>query len=547
MGKVFGIDLGTTYSCVAYIDENGKPSVLKNSDGEHTTPSVVYIESENCVVIGKEAKKLAKEEGEKVVQFVKRRIGKADSRFTVDNRKYDAIEISSFILKKLVKDANDELIQTGVIEEGEEIHDVVITCPAYFGTSEREATRQAGKFADLNVLDIINEPTAAAICYGVTSKKKETVLVYDLGGGTFDITVLEVEDDKITVVCTGGDDKLGGKDWDECVIDYIVEDYENRYGDDISDNEKVMDALIIDAEEAKRSLSKCSSATIRFNVAFVNYKKQITRAEYEEITKELLNRTRNLLDEMLEEAGKKEMKIDKILLVGGSSRMPQVAKMLEEVYKVKPVLADPDEAVAKGAAIYAVKQQTYSHYLKKVAEKEQKTVEQLKERDREDGELSEKFLQESEDGSVGAKIKVTNVLSRTYGMKVHMKSGEDAISNMLYINTALPAKSEENYRTHSENQEGATFLIYETRSTEKYIEIGNKKPVASAEMRFLTAVPQGTIIKVKCTLDHSGSIHIVATEMYSNSQLDTIVKLTNDMSESDRKSTSERIARMNIE
>ena len=233
MSRVFGIDLGTTYSCIAYIDEYGKPVVLKNSDGDLTTPSVVMVETEGNVIVGSEAKRSLEIDPDRTVQFIKRKMGKEDDTFTLNGREYSAPELSAYILEKLVNDANEELRQQGVIENGEEIKDVVITCPAYFGMQEREATKTAGEIAGLNVIDIINEPTAAAISYGAMgSEKNETVLVYDLGGGTFDITVMNINGNEISVVCTGGDDTLGGKNWDEALIDYLVERYQEEFGDD---------------------------------------------------------------------------------------------------------------------------------------------------------------------------------------------------------------------------------------------------------------------------------------------------------------------------
>lgn len=211
MSKVLGIDLGTTYSCVAYIDEFGKAVVLKNSEGEHTTPSVVLIESESNVIVGNEAKRAMEVEPERSIAFIKRKMGKEDDSVTVDGHVYRAAEISGYILKKIVKDANEELRQNGQLSDGEQVRDVVITCPAYFGMNEREATKAAGELAGVNVLNIINEPTAAAISYGVANSSDGTVLIYDLGGGTFDITVMNVNNGNIKVICSGGNDQLGEK------------------------------------------------------------------------------------------------------------------------------------------------------------------------------------------------------------------------------------------------------------------------------------------------------------------------------------------------
>ena len=338
MSYVFGIDLGTTYSCISYIDEYGKAVVLKNSDGDHTTPSVVMVESEDNIIVGTEAKRSIELEPDKTVQFIKRKMGKENDVVNLNGTAYHAPEISSMILKKIVNDANEELRQTGVLQDGESIKDVVITCPAYFGMNERQATKAAGELAGLNVLNIINEPTAAAISYGVSGNdKNETVLVYDLGGGTFDITVMSIAGSDISVVCTGGDDQLGGKDWDEALMNYVVERYEEENGEDLSEDPETIASLYVEVEGWKKSLTSREKVNMSVNGPAGRFREELTREKYEELTSDLLNRTKNLLDDVLataEKQGYPISKIDKVLLVGGSSRMPQVAAMIERDYQV---------------------------------------------------------------------------------------------------------------------------------------------------------------------------------------------------------------------
>ena len=291
MSRVFGIDLGTTYSCIAYIDEYGKPVVLKNSDGDLTTPSVVMVETEGNVIVGSEAKRSLEIDPDRTVQFIKRKMGKEDDTFTLNGREYSAPELSAYILEKLVNDANEELRQQGVIENGEEIKDVVITCPAYFGMQEREATKTAGEIAGLNVIDIINEPTAAAISYGAMgSEKNETVLVYDLGGGTFDITVMNINGNEISVVCTGGDDTLGGKNWDEALIDYLVERYQEEFGDDEdpTEQDEALATLYGQVETWKKALTAREKVNVVVSGESGNrHKEVLTSGQYDEITKSL--------------------------------------------------------------------------------------------------------------------------------------------------------------------------------------------------------------------------------------------------------------------
>ena len=249
--KVYGIDLGTTYSCIAYMDEHNKPVVLTNSNGYRTTPSVVFFEDEDeatNIVVGDAAKESGKLYPNDVVSFVKRQMG-TDYEFWNKSEKYRAEEISALILRKLVKDAEDKV--------GEEVKDAVITVPAYFGINEREATKKAGEIAGLNVIDIINEPTAAAIAYGVSRDTSKKVLVYDLGGGTFDVTLIDISPEAIEVIVTGGDHNLGGKNWDDAIINYLVEQYHEQTGnnDDILDDAETAKELEVGAENAKKTLS----------------------------------------------------------------------------------------------------------------------------------------------------------------------------------------------------------------------------------------------------------------------------------------------------
>ncbi len=535
MSLVFGIDLGTTYSCVAYVDEYGKPVVLKNSDGDHTTPSVVYVESDSNVIVGTEAKRSVEMEPDKTVQFIKRKMGKEKDTVILNGKEYSAPEVSAYILKKIVADANEELRQTGVIKEGEEVKDVVITCPAYFGMNEKMATKNAGELAGLNVLNIINEPTAAAISYGVSGQEKqETILVYDLGGGTFDITVMRVEGNNIKVICTGGDDQLGGKDFDECLMDYVISRYEEENGEDLSEDPETVAALYVDVENWKKALTSREKVNISVNGPAGRFREELTREKHEELTLDVLTRTRNLLDGVLETAkgqGYPLEKIDKVLLVGGSSRMPQVAKMLEEHYHVTPALSDPDEAVAKGAAIYAANEKAFNDFVLDEAQKTGKSVEQLTEENLVSGEMDQKFAIAKGNLSGGlAKLNISNVLSRTYGLGALDEVGEEAIFNMLMANDQLPATRQEEFYTAEDNQSGIDINIYESLSVEPKLKLEKQTPLTTAHMTFVRNVPKGTGVLVTMALDNSGMLHIMAEEQMYRSKLDTIFQLSNQMS-----------------
>lgn len=546
---VFGIDLGTTYSCISYIDEYGKAVVLKNSDGDHTTPSVVMVESQDNIIVGTEAKRSIEIEPDKTVQFIKRKMGKENDTVTLNGTEYHAPEISSMILKKLVKDANEELRQTGVLKDGESIKDVVITCPAYFGMNERQATKTAGELAGLNVLNIINEPTAAAISYGVSGESRnETVLVYDLGGGTFDITVMKIDGNDISVICTGGDDQLGGKDWDEALMDYVTGRYEEENGEDLSEDPETVASLYVDVETWKKALTSREKVNISVNGPAGRFREELTREKYEELTGDLLNRTKNLLDDVLataEKQGYPISKIDKVLLVGGSSRMPQVAAMIEKDYHVTPMLADPDEAVAKGAAVYAGNEKAYSDFVIGEAARQGKTVEEITDENLVTGELTMKYARSGGGGQM--RISITNVLSRTYGIAAYNDKDVLVIYNMLMINDKLPATKTKTFYTYEDNQTGLNLKIYESRSTDDVMDIDGREPITVIKMKFNKAVPKDTPVIQTLALDNSGILHIVAEEQLYHSKLDTTFQLSNQMTDEEMQTASERMKKAEIE
>ena len=427
-----------------------------------------------------------------------------------------------------------------------------LTCPAYFGLKERDATKTAGELAGLNVLSIINEPTAAAISYGISgSDKEETVLVYDLGGGTFDITIMNIKGASVTVVCTGGDDQLGGKDWDEKFIEYINGKYSEEFGEDLSEDPEMMATLYLDAEVWKKSLTTREKVNVTVNGPAGRMRMEVTRDEYENITRELLIRTKNLLDDVLTVAEKKGYsinKIDKILLVGGSSRMPQVSAMLQKEYNLTPVLADPDEAVAKGAAIFAINEKAFNDFVMNEANKTGKTVEQLKDENVFTGEMDRKFSVSEASSIGGIKMNITNVLSRTYGIEAYdVYNKKRYISNMLMINDELPAKVTEEYATIKNAQKGIVIKIYESRSTAERIDIEDKRPILQSEMHFIDKVPEGTIVEVTMSLDNSGILHLIAIEQLYMSKLDATFDLANSLGESEKLAAVQRMNEAKIE
>ncbi|MGI6878975.1 Hsp70 family protein [Microbacterium sp. gxy059] len=346
-----GIDLGTTYSAVAVVEATGVPRVVNNGEGSAITPSVVLFKNakgKDEPVVGGAAKRQAGLRPDDVVQHVKRYMGDPSWRFDSSNdESYRPEEVSAIILRALVRAAEAEL--------GETIDDVVITVPAYFDDSRRTATRQAGEIAGLNVLRVLNEPTAAALSYGLSSDDDGIVLVYDLGGGTFDVTILGIEDSRFEVLATDGDRNLGGLDWDNALMKLVVDELEATHGvTDFWDDVDAVALLREKTEQAKRALSAVETTSIQLSLDIGHFSVDVTREGFEAATKSLLRRTQELVEDTLDESGLDWDDIDSVLLVGGSTRMPAVSALLARLSGANPVEGvNPDEAVALGAAIQA--------------------------------------------------------------------------------------------------------------------------------------------------------------------------------------------------
>lgn len=346
MEHFIGIDLGTTYSAVSTIDEYGKPVILKNCDGEHLTPSVVYFDDHGNAIAGAEAKEMMLSGEDNVIMFFKREMGNPEFCFNVNGKDYSATDLSAILLRKLKSDAEIRL--------GSTVSKAVITVPAYFNDLQRNETIKAAQDAGLEVLRIINEPTAAAINYGITRDVDQKLLVYDLGGGTFDVTVLEVKDGGINVLATGGDHSLGGKDWDDCIINYITDQFVREFGEDPNDDPLTYNDLAFNAEKLKKQLSSTQSASMLVRYAGHRQKYEITREKFEELTANLLQSTQEKTEEVLREAGLSWQDISGALLVGGSTKMPMVEKWVQEMSGRAPLRGiNVDEAVCLGAGIQA--------------------------------------------------------------------------------------------------------------------------------------------------------------------------------------------------
>jgi len=522
MGKIFGIDLGTTYSCIAYVNEYGKPETVPNLDNSPVTPSVVYFQDENNVAVGEVAKEALRNEPELVCSTIKRQMGKRDFKFSANGQEYSPETVSSLILKKLAHDASEKL--------GEEVKDVVITCPAYFGLDEREATKKAGELAGLNVLGIINEPTAAAISYGMSTTEPQTVLVYDLGGGTFDVTVIRVADGVIEVCATGGDHNLGGKDWDAELQRYAIEQYVEQTGgtaDDIYDDIEALGDLEYKSETAKKQLTKLAKTSFKLQGAKI----ETSVEKFEELTSTLLQTTIGMTrDTMKEAAANGVTSYDKILLVGGSTFMPQVKKILEREFPGTPIeYCDPNEAVARGAALYGANIEAFNAAMK-IAEKEGKTVEEVIE----------------EHGSAGFALPggttakkptvVKNVVSKSYAIQFADEDNNLYLQNIIFKNSTLPLEESVGAVTQCDNQSSAHLCVFENNYTR---DSDPRDRVAESDAKLLIDdelqplppnLPKGSPISIIMKIDNEGLLSVDAKDLTGGRTVHMEVKLQSVMS-----------------
>jgi molecular chaperone DnaK (HSP70) len=516
---VFGIDLGTTHSCVAYIDEaSGRPSVVSNAEGDLTTPSVVLFEGTDRVV-GKEAKNAAVMYADRVVSMVKRKMGISGWRFLFEDKEYTAEEISSYILRKVAADTETLL--------GTQVRDVVITCPAYFGILEREATAKAGEIAGLNVLEVINEPTAAAISYGAHADSDQTVLVYDLGGGTFDVTLIEIKDGSVRVVATGGDHQLGGRNWDETVVAYLAETWQQDAGstDDPRGSEETLQELWQRAEDGKRALSSRAEARIMVSHASHRSAVTLTREKFDELTANLLERTVEFTKAVLDTGAERGTStFDKLLLVGGSTKMPQVAARLNQEFDVTPVLHDPDQSVAKGAAIYGQKlaiDEKIKIELAKIKDTRGATVDEDNARDE---AVENVATQEGMRTEIVAKIgrmKVANVASHSFGIiAIDDSDGteKEYISNLVLAQDTVPASMTRTYGTIEDDQSHADIRIMENTHRDSDVPLEHGRAIGLAVLRLSRGLPSGSKVDVTFELTADGRLKVTGRDRADESK-----------------------------
>jgi molecular chaperone DnaK len=546
---IFGIDLGTTYSAVGYIDDTGRAAVTRNVSGFDTTPSVVYFESESSVVVGKVAKEAAGEYPDQVVSLIKREMGDREYRLTFFGVEHTPPSISALILEALAREAEQDT--------GRKVTDVVITVPAYFGLLEKDATRKAGEIAGLNVIGIVPEPVAAALQYGVTgSADGTTFLVYDLGGGTFDVSLIRMTDTSIEVLVVGGDHQLGGADWDKRLLEYFVEETVSQCGDDsLGDNKPMLQDLRVMAEEMKKALSTAETKTQQVRYTGTPAKITVTRAQFEQMTADLLDETIRITSRTLAEAEKRypgvREQISKVLLVGGSSKMPAVTEALRKEFGWDPRLADPDLAVAKGAALYAAGQ----------------TVRYVEKQESDDGQASadsesvgsgtasltapgpvteeavRAFADQTglgeEDVRRLTQRTVVNVLPKAIGIKLvdSTRPGwEDNVESAFYIEHLIDAQTQLPFTrepfvagTVVADQSAIEIEIWEQAGGSPGREMNANHPLdASCRITDLArfALPAGSPIHIDISVDAEGTVHLQAVEPSSSQKLELEVRIS---------------------